>query len=79
MNANNALSFDNLLSPVSISICEIGDDDDAFSRSNICRSSSCSPGGDGVGDGFFLPSSFATSGEALFSGDCVTSENRVSC
>lgn len=43
VNASNALSLGNLLpelSPVSISICDIGDDDDAFSRSNNCRSSS---------------------------------------
>lgn len=63
--ASNALSLDNLLSPVSISICEIGDDDDAFSRSNICMSSSwcsSSPRAGGGGEPLFLsPSPFARS------------------
>lgn len=86
--ANNALSLDNLLSPVSISICDIGDDDDAFSRSNIGKSSSSFS--DREGESFLLtpirtPStrSVTSAGAATedpFSGDwLVAGENRVSC
>lgn len=56
--ANNAVSLDNLLSPVSISICDIGDDDDAVSKSNNCKSSKATTeGGDVVPRGtlFLLP------------------------